>query len=209
MVKIVKFAIILKEAVFFSPIFLSFNSLKLTNRKHKMFDSKFVPRYFSSLKWKVYFFYNFTKLQALNSCLCIFTQQTYFAFDSRAETEVYLRYGQHPELYPNRRGEIVQGLVYGKLFLFLFFHSEAAKKINGTCREWLILFSLCYLFYLQLILRTRIPWLSFTDVLCAITRLSWAVPTRFEMPLSLTYATAIYQALLTKWTICSRWTKVC
>ncbi|KAG5667749.1 hypothetical protein PVAND_015719 [Polypedilum vanderplanki] len=38
-----------------------------------------------------------------------FTDQTYFAFDSKAETEVYLRYGQHPELYPNRRGEIVQG----------------------------------------------------------------------------------------------------
>lgn len=37
--------------------------------------------------------------------------QTYFAFDSRAEQqmEVYLRYGQHPELYPNRRGEVVQG----------------------------------------------------------------------------------------------------
>lgn len=40
--------------------------------------------------------------------------QTYFTFDSRAEqqTEVYLRYGQHPELYPNRRGEVVQGCVY-------------------------------------------------------------------------------------------------
>lgn len=37
--------------------------------------------------------------------------QTYFSFDSRAEQqmEVYLRYGQHPELYPNRRGEVVQG----------------------------------------------------------------------------------------------------
>ncbi|EDX08155.1 GD25153 [Drosophila simulans] len=37
--------------------------------------------------------------------------RTYFTFDSRAEqqTEVYLRYGQHPELYPNRRGEVVQG----------------------------------------------------------------------------------------------------
>lgn len=58
------------------------------------------------------------------SCTCVFNKhffllllpyiyfQTYFAFDSRAETEVYLRYGQHPELYPNRRGEIVQGLVY-------------------------------------------------------------------------------------------------
>ncbi|TDG39067.1 hypothetical protein AWZ03_014511 [Drosophila navojoa] len=39
------------------------------------------------------------------------TARTYFTFDSRAEqqTEVYLRYGQHPELYPNRRGEVVQG----------------------------------------------------------------------------------------------------
>ncbi|GBP21858.1 hypothetical protein EVAR_6830_1 [Eumeta japonica] len=40
-----------------------------------------------------------------------FTDQTYFSFDSRAEQqfEVYLRYGQHPELYPNRRGEVVAG----------------------------------------------------------------------------------------------------
>lgn len=40
-----------------------------------------------------------------------FTDQTYFSFDTRAEQQlvVYLRYGQHPELYPNRRGEIVQG----------------------------------------------------------------------------------------------------
>ncbi|XP_059622323.1 uncharacterized protein LOC132265607 [Phlebotomus argentipes] len=40
-----------------------------------------------------------------------FTDQTYFSFESRAEQqmEVYLRYGQHPELYPNRRGEVVQG----------------------------------------------------------------------------------------------------
>ncbi|KAJ8664299.1 hypothetical protein QAD02_005961 [Eretmocerus hayati] len=40
-----------------------------------------------------------------------FTDQTYFSFDSRAEQqfEVYLRYGAHPELYPNRRGEIVPG----------------------------------------------------------------------------------------------------
>jgi hypothetical protein len=37
-----------------------------------------------------------------------FTEQSYFRFDSRAEQqyEVYLRYGQHPELYPNRRGEV-------------------------------------------------------------------------------------------------------
>lgn len=42
-----------------------------------------------------------------------FTDQTYFSFDTRAEQQlvVYLRYGQHPELYPNRRGEIVQGWV--------------------------------------------------------------------------------------------------
>lgn len=41
----------------------------------------------------------------------LFFPQTYFAFDSTAEQqmEVYMRYGQHPELYPNRRGEIVQG----------------------------------------------------------------------------------------------------
>ncbi|XP_001607708.1 deleted in malignant brain tumors 1 protein isoform X1 [Nasonia vitripennis] len=40
-----------------------------------------------------------------------FTDQTYFSFDTRAEQqfEVYLRYGQHPELYPNRRGEVVPG----------------------------------------------------------------------------------------------------
>ncbi|CAB3253101.1 unnamed protein product [Arctia plantaginis] len=43
-----------------------------------------------------------------------FTDQTYFSFDSRAEQqfEVYLRYGQHPELYPNRRGEVVAGCVF-------------------------------------------------------------------------------------------------
>lgn len=59
--------------------------------------------------------------------------QTYFAFDSRAETEVYLRYGQHPELYPNRRGEIVQGLVLG-FELFLSIHPLKNSR-NGTCRE--------------------------------------------------------------------------
>ncbi|KAH9645691.1 hypothetical protein HF086_003364 [Spodoptera exigua] len=54
-----------------------------------------------------------------------FTDQTYFSFDSRAEQqfEVYLRYGQHPELYPNRRGEVVAGyhlntrLPYIKLYI--------------------------------------------------------------------------------------------
>ncbi|CAB0014019.1 unnamed protein product, partial [Nesidiocoris tenuis] len=42
-----------------------------------------------------------------------FTDQTYFSFDSRAEQQfdVYLRYGQHPELYPNRRGQIALGYV--------------------------------------------------------------------------------------------------
>lgn len=41
-----------------------------------------------------------------------FTDQTYYSFDSRAEqeTQVYLRYGQHPELYPNRRGLLNLGL---------------------------------------------------------------------------------------------------
>ena len=40
-----------------------------------------------------------------------FTDQTYLSFDSRAEEqyEVYLRYGQHPELYPNRRGQVLPG----------------------------------------------------------------------------------------------------
>jgi len=39
-----------------------------------------------------------------------FTEQSYFRFDSRAEQqyEVYLRYGQHADLYPNRRGEVMQ-----------------------------------------------------------------------------------------------------
>ncbi|KAG5325618.1 TLL1 protein, partial [Pseudoatta argentina] len=47
-----------------------------------------------------------------------FTDQTYFSFDSRAEPqfEVYLRYGQHPELYPNRRGEVVPGSYCERVF---------------------------------------------------------------------------------------------
>lgn len=47
-----------------------------------------------------------------------FTDQTYFSFDSRAEQqfEVYLRYGQHPELYPNRRGEVVAGSYCERVF---------------------------------------------------------------------------------------------
>ncbi|XP_012269853.2 cubilin-like [Athalia rosae] len=47
-----------------------------------------------------------------------FTDQTYFSFDSRAEQqfEVYLRYGQHPELYPNRRGEVVPGSYCERVF---------------------------------------------------------------------------------------------
>ncbi|KAF7266556.1 hypothetical protein GWI33_020064 [Rhynchophorus ferrugineus] len=47
-----------------------------------------------------------------------FTDQTYYSFDTRAEQQlvVYLRYGQHPELYPNRRGEIVQGSYCERIF---------------------------------------------------------------------------------------------
>ncbi|XP_043252435.1 uncharacterized protein LOC122397373 [Colletes gigas] len=47
-----------------------------------------------------------------------FTDQTYFSFDSRAEQQFdeYLRYGQHPELYPNRRGEIVPGSYCERIF---------------------------------------------------------------------------------------------
>ncbi|KAI5723546.1 hypothetical protein M8J76_007896 [Diaphorina citri] len=47
-----------------------------------------------------------------------FTDQTYFSFDSRAEQqyEVYLRYGQHPELYPNRRGQVVTGQYCERIF---------------------------------------------------------------------------------------------
>nr|XP_018901755.1 PREDICTED: uncharacterized protein LOC109033539 [Bemisia tabaci] len=47
-----------------------------------------------------------------------FTDQTYFSFDSRAEQqfEVYLRYGQHPELYPNRRGQVVAGSYCNRVY---------------------------------------------------------------------------------------------
>ncbi|XP_017875544.1 uncharacterized protein LOC108622278 [Ceratina calcarata] len=47
-----------------------------------------------------------------------FTDQTYFSFDSRSEQqfEVYLRFGPHPELYPNRRGEIVPGSYCERVF---------------------------------------------------------------------------------------------
>lgn len=47
-----------------------------------------------------------------------FTEQTYFRFDSRAEQqyEVYLRYGQHPELFPNRRGEVVPNTYCERVF---------------------------------------------------------------------------------------------
>ncbi|XP_059477115.1 uncharacterized protein LOC132197683 isoform X1 [Neocloeon triangulifer] len=47
-----------------------------------------------------------------------FTDQTYFSFDSRAEQqfEVYLRYGQHPELYPNRRGQPVANTYCERVF---------------------------------------------------------------------------------------------
>ncbi|XP_034238683.1 uncharacterized protein LOC117643728 [Thrips palmi] len=47
-----------------------------------------------------------------------FTDQTYLSFDSRAEEqfEVYLRYGQHPELYPNRRGQVLPGTYCERVF---------------------------------------------------------------------------------------------
>ncbi|XP_072381346.1 cubilin homolog [Diabrotica undecimpunctata] len=47
-----------------------------------------------------------------------YTDQTYLSFDTRAEQQlvVYLRYGQHPELYPNRRGEVVQGSYCERIF---------------------------------------------------------------------------------------------
>ncbi|XP_045478336.1 uncharacterized protein LOC123683372 isoform X2 [Harmonia axyridis] len=47
-----------------------------------------------------------------------FTDQTYFSFDTKAEQQlvVYLRYGQHPELYPNRRGEVVHGSYCERIF---------------------------------------------------------------------------------------------
>lgn len=51
---------------------------------------------------------NFVKLQFT---VDNFTEQTYWAFDSKAHQpfEVYQRYGQHPELYPNRRGIATPG----------------------------------------------------------------------------------------------------
>ncbi|KAE8747044.1 hypothetical protein FOCC_FOCC006299 [Frankliniella occidentalis] len=51
---------------------------------------------------------NFVKLQFH---VDNFTEQTYWAFDSKAHQpfEVYQRYGQHPELYPNRRGIATPG----------------------------------------------------------------------------------------------------
>ncbi|XP_050540622.1 uncharacterized protein LOC126905181 [Daktulosphaira vitifoliae] len=47
-----------------------------------------------------------------------YTDQTYYSFDSRAEqeTQVYLRYGQHPELYPNRRGILSPGTYCDRTF---------------------------------------------------------------------------------------------
>ncbi|XP_053988279.1 uncharacterized protein LOC128881351 [Hylaeus volcanicus] len=47
-----------------------------------------------------------------------FTDQTYFSFDTRTEQQFgeYLRHGQHPELYPNRRGEIVPGSYCERVF---------------------------------------------------------------------------------------------
>lgn len=54
-----------------------------------------------------------------------FTDQTYLSFDSRAEEqyEVYLRYGQHPELYPNRRGQVLPG------YVLAFCHSVAMIRL--------------------------------------------------------------------------------
>lgn len=59
-----------------------------------------------------------TNVVRLNFHTDNFTDQTYFSFDSRAEQqfEVYVRYGQHPELYPNRRGEIVPGSYCERVF---------------------------------------------------------------------------------------------
>ncbi|XP_049948096.1 uncharacterized protein LOC126456385 [Schistocerca serialis cubense] len=47
-----------------------------------------------------------------------FTDQTYFSFESRVEQqlEVYARYGHHPELYPNRRGQVVPGSYCERVF---------------------------------------------------------------------------------------------
>ncbi|KAF4521706.1 hypothetical protein B566_EDAN013004 [Ephemera danica] len=47
-----------------------------------------------------------------------YTDQTYYAFESRTEhqLEVYLRYGQHPELYPNRRGEPISNTYCERIF---------------------------------------------------------------------------------------------
>ncbi|XP_050422167.1 uncharacterized protein LOC126834351 [Adelges cooleyi] len=47
-----------------------------------------------------------------------YTDQTYYSFDSRAEqeTQVYLRFGQHPELYPNRRGILNPGTYCDRTF---------------------------------------------------------------------------------------------
>lgn len=69
-----------------------------------------------------------------------FTDQTYFSFDTRAEQQlvVYLRYGQHPELYPNRRGEVVQGWVcYFKVTITcddLRNFSSYCERIFRDCR---------------------------------------------------------------------------
>ena len=38
--------------------------------------------------------------------------------------EVYLRYGQHPELYPNRRGE----LVVGYEVIYIYIHIESTVR---------------------------------------------------------------------------------
>ncbi|KAL1130808.1 hypothetical protein AAG570_012049 [Ranatra chinensis] len=63
-----------------------------------------------------------------------FTDQTYFSFDSRAEQQfdVYLRYGQHPELYPNRRGQIVPGIIVAPLSSIVDYMDERLQAHAGT-----------------------------------------------------------------------------
>lgn len=99
-------------------------------------------------------------------------------------------------------------------FIFCAKSSKNCGKTREKQQPWhlsrminLIFTTMC-LFYLQLILRTWVPWLSAPDVLCAVTRLSRALSARIEMSVSLAYAAAIHQALLTKRTVLRRWTKV-
>ncbi|KAJ1522918.1 hypothetical protein ONE63_002057 [Megalurothrips usitatus] len=59
---------------------------------------------------------NFVKLQFQ---VDNYTEQTYWAFDSKAHlpVTVYQRYGQHPELYPNRRGIATPGTYCERAFV--------------------------------------------------------------------------------------------